>query len=108
MKRSLDYVYEGQGYAYGENYVFSVDAGNWCSVGIHAEQSLNYADEILEATVKMVISSNHNDNVLDFISFDSLLYNPQSFSQMHPGVGEMFRRYPRLHRFPPGPSQVCD
>ena len=65
----MSFSYEGDGYAFGEDWEQTIEANNWSNIGIHAEQLINKDSHIIDATVKMTISSQRG-NILDFFAFD--------------------------------------
>lgn len=69
VSMDMSFCYEGQGYAFGEGWEETVEADNWSNVGMHAEQLINKAGNILDVTVEMTVNSKKG-NVLEFLSFD--------------------------------------
>ncbi len=65
----MSYSYEGQGYAFGEEWKDTIEGCNWSNIGAHVEQIINKDSQIIDAIVKLTISSQAG-NTLDFISFD--------------------------------------
>lgn len=65
----MSYCYEGQGYAFGEEWEETIEGNSWSNVGAHVEQPINRESHIIDAVVKMTITSCPG-NTLDFISFD--------------------------------------
>ena len=66
---NMSYSYEGDRYAFDEDWEQTIEAKNWSNIGIHAEQLLNKDSQLIDVIVKMTVSS-QRDNVLDFIAFD--------------------------------------
>lgn len=78
LRFELDYIYEGQGYSDGEYSDAIIDENSWKNVGIHSEQKINIADTIIDANIKMIITSEPG-NVLDFACFDFGIINKPEF-----------------------------
>lgn len=74
----LDYSYEGQGYAYGEEWETTVEAENWANIGAHAEQTINFENNVVDVTFKMKITCPVG-NTLHFIGFDFGVVSKQAF-----------------------------
>lgn len=66
---NMSYCYEGQDYAFGEDWEETIEGGNWTNIGAHVEQVINKDLRIIDVVVEMKISS-QKKNVFDFISFD--------------------------------------
>lgn len=74
----MSYSYEGQGYAFGEDWEKIIEGGSWANVGAHVEQIINRDARIIDVVVDMSITSDNN-NVLDFIAFDFDVVNKDEF-----------------------------
>ncbi len=74
----MSYSYEGQGYAIGEGWEKTIEAGCWSNIGIHAEQIINIDSQLIDVVVKMTITSQVG-NTIDFISFDFGIVSKEEF-----------------------------
>lgn len=74
----MSYNYEGEGYAFGEDWEQTIEANNWSNIGIHAEQLINKDSQLIDVIVKMTVSSQRG-NVLDFIAFDFDVVSKEEF-----------------------------
>lgn len=74
----MSFSYEGDGYAFGDGWEQTIEANNWSNIGIHAEQLINKDSHIIDATVKMTISSQPG-NILDFFAFDFDVVSKEEF-----------------------------
>ena len=92
---SLDYCYEGQGYSFGYDWnEFIVNENSWKNIGCHTKQIINMDDNIIDATVKMKITS-QKGNVLNFISFDFNSIDKEEFLDM--SCAESFKQKTMMH-----------
>lgn len=66
---NMSYCYEGQGYAYGEEWEKVIEGDSWTNIGAHVEQIIDRDSRILDVIVDMRITS-QKGNTLDFVSFD--------------------------------------
>ena len=53
----MSYCYEGQGYAYGEEWEKVIEGDSWTNIGAHVEQIIDRDSRILDVIVDMRITS---------------------------------------------------
>lgn len=90
----MSFCYEGEGYAFGDGWEQTVEANSWSNIGIHAEQLINKDSNIIDATVKMTISSQCG-NILDFFAFDFDVVSKEEFQDT--SCATSFYQKTRMH-----------
>lgn len=90
----MSFSYEGDGYAFGDGWEQTIEANNWSNIGIHAEQLINKDSLIIDATVKMTISSQRG-NILDFFAFDFDVVSKEEFQDT--SCATSFYQKTRMH-----------
>lgn len=91
---NMSYCYEGQGYAFGEDWEITIEGSNWSNIGTHVEQVINRDSRIIDIVVKMTISSEPG-NMLDFISFDFDVISKDEF--LNTSCAESFYQKTDMH-----------
>lgn len=91
---NMSYSYEGDGYAFDEDWEQTIEANNWSNIGIHAEQFLNKGSQLIDVIVKMTVSSQRG-NVLDFIAFDLDVVSKEEFQDT--SCATSFYQKTRMH-----------
>ncbi len=93
---SLDmtFSYEGEGHAVGEGWEQTVEANSWSNIGIHAEQLINRDPHIIDATVRMTVSSQRG-TILDFFAFDFDVVSKEEFQDT--SCAASFYQKTRMH-----------
>lgn len=90
----MSFTYEGNEYAFGEDWEQTIEANSWSNIGIHAEQLINKDSHIIDATVKMTISSQRG-NILDFFAFDFDVISKDEFQDT--SCATSFYQKTRMH-----------
>ena len=91
---NMSYSYEGDGYAFDEDWEQTIEANNWSNIGIHAEQFLSKGSQLIDVIVKMTVSSQRG-NVLDFIAFDLDVVSKEEFQDT--SCATSFYQKTRMH-----------